>query len=179
MPLYSPSTGALTPIGAYTFSGSEATYTFSSIPSGYSHLRLIMVARSQVVAASANVSLQINGDTGTNYNRERIQGAHSTLASVGSITSANIAFAAIPGSTAPAGDCGVAEVLIPMYAGTTFNKQIIAPGSNREGTTTAGQVATFTGGTWLNTAAITSLRVFESASSNFTAGSTVSLYGIS
>jgi hypothetical protein len=116
-----------------------------------------VLARTSQAVVTSSALLEINGDTGTNYDFERVRGANVTLAGFGAVAQAgpNIE---VPGNNSDAGAVGVIVFTIPGYAQTTFHKvadwRAFAPED------TVGNLIVGSGGfRWRNTAAITQLTV--------------------
>jgi len=151
---------------------SGTTVTFSSIPSTYQHLQI----RFTHITASPNgaqLRLQINSDTGSNYSRHKLQGNGTTASATGA---ASQTFMYI-GSDGVGSDSSYAVVGITDlhdYKSTTKNKTMRSlVGIDKNG---SGDIAMWSG-SWLNTNAITSLTI-TSDGANFASGSSFALYGI-
>ena len=69
-------------IATFNLSSSQATISFTSIPSTYSHLQIRMITRDNAAQSGSQSQMQMNGDTSTNYNWHAVQGNGSS-ASVG------------------------------------------------------------------------------------------------
>lgn len=160
-----------------TVSGSAAaTVTFSGIPQTFSNLKLLVNARGGSTAGP-NIALQFNTDTGAHYTYSlqlsstgagffSTQAASATLGLIGNLTL----------STATAGQAGSADVTIYSYAGTTFAKNYSSYAVSVPTASTSELLLVV--GSWLSTAAITSITILEQAGNTFAVGSTFSLYGI-
>lgn len=152
--------------------GSQATVSFPSIPGTYESLNLVLVCRGTAASNEVNLRMQFNGDTGTNYNWV----GKNRFGDVTGTASAFIRCGSMPGSTAVANTPAAGEIYIPGYARTLFNKaSTFAEGQS--GSATADTYFNFDFGTWLSTAAITSILLFP-ASGNFVDGSSFALYGM-
>lgn len=161
-----------------TANPSTSPVTFSSIPAGFSSLRLIGFGRSSLAGTTAdNITLQFNGDTGANY---EVQNQFST----GSSPSASQATGATSAQCAQLNAAGAVanypasfDILIPGYANTTFNKTFHSHYTEH---TLGSGVANFydvtLSGAWASTAAINRIDMLTSA--NWVSGSQVRLYGI-
>jgi hypothetical protein len=155
-----------TPIATTTLSSAAASYTFSSISGSYTDLVLIAVGTG---SALGNVSLRFNGDTGTNYSRTKIEG-NGTSASSARVSNY---------TTIPLGDFDTSQIAshivnIQNYSNTTTNKTVLGRWNNNAGTyASLGATVSL----WRNTAAITSIIVFNDAG-NLSSGSTFTLYGV-
>ena len=155
------------PIATTTLGSSAASYTFSSIPSTYTDLRLVI--NGLQTGTSGNPYITLNSDTGTNYSITVLSGNGTNATSARSSSAAFIY-------------CGIkAEVRNTMifmsttdlmnYSNTTTNKTVITRAANASFGTDA------IVGLWRNTAAITSITVDLDAG-NWNTGSTFTLYGI-
>ena len=152
-----------TPIATTTLGSAAASYTFSSIPSTYTDLVLIVQGTS--TASGVAVNVQYNSDTGSNYSKTMMYGNGSAA---GSQRNSNATSAGIGSMYSTMGQI-IAN--IQNYANsTTYKTSISRFGSTGDNT------AAFVG-LWRNTAAITSVTV-TTDSSTFTANSTFTLYGI-
>lgn len=168
------------PAGAYELISTQlittntASVTFSSIPATYKHLQIRMIARSTSAGnRQENCFMQFNSDTTSSNYRY-----HSLLAdgsSVVSFTSTSLFLNEINGNADTTGSFAPKIIDILDYAVTTKNTTI----RNFNGKDSAGpeKRIVLTSGLWMNTAAITSLRIFPSDTS-FITGSRFSLYGI-
>ena len=81
-----PAGNTYEPIATTTLTATNSTVTFSSIPSIYTDLVLIVNS----LGTGAYYSIQVNGDTGTNYSRTRINGNGSTVTSARNASASDI-----------------------------------------------------------------------------------------
>ena len=155
-----------TPIASTTLTAAAASYTFSSIPSTYTDLLIIAVGNS---TAAADLWMQVNGDTGSNYSTTQLSGTGTSALSQRSAnrTNFNINFNAYMSTTVAANYI----IQLQNYSNTTTNKTILARSSN------ANQGVDATVGLWRSTAAITSITLLNNGST-FASGSTFVLYGV-
>jgi len=165
--------GAVALLGTVTTAGSQTSVTFSSISGSYTHLRIIGAGRSARSAVADNVMIQFNSDTTAgNYGAQQVQGNNSTASAVANPVSNNYCFD-VAGATATANQSGTFDVLIPMYASTTFIKAW---------QTTNGipgfPIVKVVSGRWNVTTAITSITFVQFTGAAFVNGSVFSLYGI-
>lgn len=165
--------GDLVKIAEVVTTGSQATVTFSSIPSTYRDLEMRLSGRGTASATDVEVRIRFNSDTGSNYDslRENRFG-NSNAASVGYIGPCSL-----PAATAPASASTVATMSIPNYKGSTFQKSMTCISTAKTGNTVSGIFIQSGGGFWRNTAAITQIDLALS-SGNWVDGSVVSLYGL-
>jgi hypothetical protein len=148
-----------------------ATYTFSSIPSTYTDLKVVMSVRGTAANVGNSQFLSINGSSGsTNFGGRFLQGDGATAYSgtntyyIGDSTNAS----------ATANTFSNIEVYFPNYTGSN-NKSYSMDGTTENNASTA--YVTFHAGQWTQTAAITSLG-FSQASGNYAQYTTFYLYGI-
>jgi hypothetical protein len=155
-------------------SGGSSSVDFTSIPAGYSHLQVRGIARGTTADTAVLLRIQLNADTGNNYARHNITGdgssvlvandASQPVGGVGNIAAAN-ATASIFGSV-------VLDIL--DYANTNKYKTIRSlAGNDRNGSGVVGLFSSL----WMNTNAITSIKLFPAAA-NFAQHSSFALYGI-
>lgn len=154
------------------------TVSFTSISGSYSHLKIVGGGASTVVANNTSLALQLNGDSGANYEWQRHYAAGTGGGNASeSLTPTSIEIGAVTGSTGIASDAGSFEVLIPNYAGSTFKKNLISHSLLRTATSSGGVLLFNYDGWWNNTAAITRVDIFV-GSGNWVSGSKISLYGL-
>ena len=160
-------TGTYTLIASNTLGSSAASVTFSSIPSTYTDLVLV-VNGYQVTTGYFDIQVG-NGsvDTAGNYSHTRLIGYSGGVLSDRSSNVSNFVQPTI--GTAERG-----TVLINFldYANTTTYKTAIH--RNNEGGLGVGVEV----GLWRSTAAINQIKISGGSGSNFASGSTFKLYGI-
>lgn len=152
-----------TPIQTYSASGSQNSITFSSIPSTYTDLVIISAGNT----ASLTTVIRFNGDTGTNYSRTILRGNGTTA---DSIRQTNQEFITLDGSYSQPGQNFIINIM--NYSNSTTYKTALTRSNN------AGAGLDQGVGMWRNTAAITSVEVRNSGATNYTTGTTFTLYGI-
>jgi hypothetical protein len=153
-----------------TLTVAAASIEFTSIPQTFTDLVLVVSARSSRAASVDNMNFQFNNVT-TGYTSRRLYGSGSSATSG---TDTSIYFDA-PAASATANTFGSAFIYIPNYTGST-NKSVSNDNVTENNATLAYQ--TIMAGLWSNTAAITSIKLLSLTSSNYTIGSTASLYGV-
>ena len=163
------------PIATSTLGSAASTITFSSIPSSYTDIRLILVGTISV--NNKGVGLRLNNDTGSNYSLISLVGNGST-ASAGIITDFDYGW-----GTYNMGLSSTVPELITLdffnYAGSTF-KTFLGTGSGDRNSGDTNSRVERNVQLWRSTSAITSitLSAYTSGSANFNAGTTATLYGI-
>lgn len=157
--------------------GAVANVTFSSIPGTYRNLFVEWQARGDTAATSTNLWLQLNADTGSNYDYldENISGTN-TVGGGASAGAALIQLGDMCAASAPASTPSGGRIEIPNYAGTTFHKTVNGRSSAKLVAAAASIYTHMTSGWWRSTAAVTSIKLYPAAG-NFIAGSSFQLYG--
>jgi hypothetical protein len=150
-------------IATQTLGSAVTNVTFSSIPSTYTDLVVIVAG---TTAATDTLAFQFNGDTGTNYSDTALKGNGST-ASSDRRTGQTLGYFGTPSTSE-----SVVIGQIMNYANTTTFKTSIGRGS------AANQQVESRVTLWRSTAAITSIKILTGGASNINIGTTFSLYGI-
>jgi len=162
-------TQTYTPIATYTIPSAAASYTFTSIPSTYTDLVLIISATA--TTGADDLLLQFNGDTASNYSETILTGTGSAASSTRFSTQTAILldYNGVLNTT-----INNRIVHIMNYSNATTFKTVLTRANN----SSTGLDAIV--GLWRKTPeAITSITVKNTGtSSNFTVGSTLTLYGI-
>jgi hypothetical protein len=156
-------------------SGGASNVEFTSIPGTYTHLQIRVTSLSDVdtSAGGANIHLQCNSDTGSNYAWHELYGTGAS-ASAGAGTSQTYIKT---GYTADNDTyyTGASVIDILDYANTNKYKTVRAlAGSDING---SGGYILFRSGVWMNTNAITSIKL-TNQSGNLKQYSSFALYGI-
>lgn len=161
-----PAGSTYSTIATTTLGSAAASYTFSSIPSTYTDLVLI-VSATLTSGGAANNYLRFNGDTGSNYSATVLYGTGSVTGSYRSTNnSTGIIFDDVT-STEPNTDV----VNIMNYSNTSTFKTTITRSSP---VNSAVQTSV---GLWRSTAAINSVTI-ANPSTTLAIGTTLTLYGI-
>lgn len=156
--------------------GGASSISFTSIPSTYTDLKVVLSARSSTSTNRfGSLGLRFNSAT-TNYSDKDIYGNGATAASQSNVYTASgyLYLGEVPSSTATASTFGNVEVYIPNYTGATY-KSISVDSVQEDNQTTA--YATLVAGLWSSTAAITQIDLYA-ITYNFLQYSTAYLYGI-
>lgn len=153
-------------IATQTLGSATSTVTFSSIPSTYTDLVAVFQGGS---STDANIRMQVNGDTTSNYSWTQLGGNGSSAGSFRNSSDTSW----LMNRYAYLSNNLNANFLFNFmnYSNTTTNKTVI----NRSNSAANGTDTTV--GLWRSTAAITSI-TFSLSGGNYITGSTFSLYGI-
>ena len=162
-------------IATYTVgSGGIATVSFTNIPQNYTDLVIkASVRNTRSGAAEAELRWTVNGSE-LSYSNRLLQ-SNGTSASAGTTGTTYFYSGEIDASTATANTFGNAEIYIPNYSGSSY-KTVSADTVSENNATSA--YVTATAGLWSNTAPITSINFYYSASGIWAQYSTFHLYGI-
>jgi len=153
--------------------GGSTSFDFTSIPSTYTDLCIILSSRGASGGAT-DVLIEFNSDaTGSNYSAKQLQGNGASAASSGGAGNQS---ATSTGSTDTASTFANSSIYIPNYAGST-NKSFASDSVTENNATTA--YATLRASIWNNTAAITAIKLKNANAANFAQYSTAYLYGVS
>ncbi|HYT41541.1 MAG TPA: hypothetical protein VEP90_04305 [Methylomirabilota bacterium] len=147
---------------------SGTTITFSSIPSVYSHLLLMMDIVSELAATIDTLRIRFNSDSGANYNNTGIY-------SLGGTVTENMTFGDtfgllgnINGFNSPASRNSRVWVFIPDYANTNFMKNFIScSAASGASANAASNYTDNKGGIWLSTAAINTITLSNAGAAVF------------
>lgn len=155
-----------TPIATSTLGSAAASYTFTSIPSTYTDLIVVVSGNG---AVNTGIMLQFNGAT-TNYSLTQL-GGNGTVASSARRTSQSFMNITYSGYFTTSGQSMVFANIM-NYANTSTYKSVIVRSGNAANGTDA------IAGLWSSTSAITSVLIGNDGSGNIAAGTTFTLYGI-
>jgi len=154
-------------------SGGAANIEFTSIPGTYTDLLLKVSGRS--TEDNTITKIQFNNDTSvSNYSQRRLYGSGSSATSDSSTSLGYFSPIGLTKSSYTASTFSNVEIYIPNYAGS-INKSVSIDAVTENNATES--FATFTAGLWLQTSAITSIKILPN-STNIAQYSTATLYGI-
>jgi len=159
------STNSYESIATTTLSSATATVTFSSIPQTYTHLQL----RIMLPSSGDEPAMRFNSDTGNNYNRHGLYANGSTISSYGDV-GANYMGLSVGSANV---NCMVTDIL--EYTNTNKFKVSRTLAGHDD---SASRTIALRTNAWRNTAAITTITLTETNSSNFPQYSSFALYGI-
>jgi hypothetical protein len=152
------------PIATYTAPSTISDYTFTSIPSTYTDL--IVVINGTMNTSENSLAMRFNGDTTTNYSTTAVYGTGASAASL-RFTSDNKMYVGRMGST----NNSTSIFQIQNYSNTTTNKTVLSRGNSPS-------IVMATVALWRSTAAITSIYIADYGANSFLSGTTFTLYGI-
>ncbi len=160
-------------IATTTLGSSAADITFSGIGSGYTDIKLVLVARSNNTgSAREDLYIRFNSDTGSNYSTTILYGQDGSIGTFRQSNQSRInAYTGLPGTS---GQFSLTMVDIFSYAGSTFKTCLVSV--NNDQNTVGGEVNAQVG-LYRSTSAITSITVLPQTNS-FDTGTTATLYGI-
>lgn len=159
------------PIASTTLGSDTASVTFSGIAADWTDLVLVTSCRSSRAAASDDIYVQFNGDTGSNYSRTYVYGNGSSALSGRGSNVTKFYWAYVPANSATAGVYSADVLHIMSYANTNVYKTGLSLTSD------AGVLVQRQVGLWRSTSAITSIFI-DADAGDLKAGSTFSLFGI-
>ena len=163
--VYSPPVSTYVALATVTLDSTDASITFSSIPATYRDLILVV---SMKVETSVEPKLRFNDDTGSNYSMVQMAGNGSaTLSNSGTTNYGWIT----PNSSPSTTTFTAYKAQIMDYSATDKQKTWLSRFDPDNGYVNA------LANRWANTNAINQIEIFVS-SSNFSTGSTFSLFGI-
>ena len=167
--------GAVVPIAYAVANGTSSAISFTNIPQNYQDLFLVINARSAYSSATAQVYTYLNSDGSALYSRSRLYGNGSAATSDRTSNDTAAYIAEIPGASATSGIFGSGVMHILNYANTsTFKTVLIRSAVDLNG---SGFTHLWVN-TYRSTNAIRGFDIFNSSASNFTSGTTATLYGI-
>ena len=156
-------------------SGGASSIDFTSIPSTYTDLNLLITARTNRASDSDFLKMTFNGST-SGVTGKYLTGNGTSALSGSQASTAYIDVNRVNANTSTASTFGNISVYIPNYAGST-NKSVSYDGVNENNGTDA---YTWMGAyVWSNTAAISSIKLEPGIGTTINQYSTAYLYGIS
>jgi len=155
--------------------GGTAAITFSSIPSTYDDLWLLLSLRVDTATTNSTYRLRFNSDTGSNYSDTTVRGTNSTITSFRQTSQTAIQAISTPG-TSTTSTWNSVWIYVPNYRNTTNNKTVLIDCANAQNSTTS-YIAQFSAGLWRSTAAVDTITISQ-AVYNSVQYSTATLYGV-
>jgi hypothetical protein len=150
----------------------QASIEFTSIPGTYTDLLIKISSRDDRAGVTATgINLSFNGST-SNFTYRVLEGNGATVASANGSTSLSAISTSASATSNTFSNC---EIYIPNYAGS--NNKSFSSDSTIENNGTTSFIDLFAS-LWSQTAAITSITLTPTVTSNFVQYSTATLYGI-
>lgn len=168
--------GALTRIAQVVLAAPAASIAFATIPNTYENLILQIVGAMSGAVGGEVVGIQLNGDTGGNYDWYLMRSNVGGTGATGGAGSTSARCMWLPGSSAQALSSGSAALRLNAYARAVLRKTIMSTNTSPEGTDGTAYDGFYGGGQWRSTAAITDI-LLTPANGNFVVGSVATLYG--
>lgn len=165
-------TSTYTPLANLTLTSGQTSVTFSSISQAYRDLVLVINWQNSGLGSAGR--LEINSNTGSNYNGVWMNGWSTSTVNSG--FESNSTSARIAGASYGPVDVfsNIATLHFLDYSATDKHKTILS----RYGTGTTGGEVQATASRFASTSAITTIKFFDVVGQTFTSGSTFTLYGI-
>ena len=165
------------------FGASDTEWEETGISGSYDHLYLVASLRSDRATNYDTLALQLNGETGTDYEYTRLyaDGSSSNAVKAAGVTgAAYIHCYDITGATNTADTFANFTCWIPHYSNTANYKQVYGKTARSTDSTVQyyWNLALTAGLMSADTAAITEMRLDPTTGPNFVQYSTVTLYGI-
>lgn len=153
-------------------SGGATDIQFTSIPSTYTDLVILLSLRSARVDTDDTIRIDFNSFASTSLSSRRLEGNGASASST--TDASNISFRTLAANQF-ASTFGNTIIYIPNYADSN-NKRVSIDNVTENNATTAW--ASLSGGIWSSSSAITAIKIFSANSANFAQYSTATLYGI-
>ncbi len=156
-----------TPIATTTFGSAASSYTFSSIPSTYTDLQLVIYVPTNSV--NDDLYMQVNSDTGTNYSATWLRGNGTAASSARNTAASGARLTDLSSPQTTTSNTSIVQLM--NYSNATTYKTFMNRGNNA-----ATGVDAFVC-LWRSTAAINTIKIYP-ASGSMAIGTTLTLYGI-
>jgi hypothetical protein len=163
-------------IATTTLTSNQTTITFTSIPSGYKHLQIRSIAKTDRADTDDVILMQFNSDTAANYSSHILRGNGSVAIAGGTANASNIALGYAATGNSGATNMFAASVVDILDYGDT-NKYKTTRTLNGMDLNGSGWIY-LQSGNWRSTSAITSITLNRQYGSNFTQYTQFALYGI-
>lgn len=155
-------------------SAGASSINFTSIPSGYTDLKLVLSLRGSDANNYVNSRISFNGST-SGYSSKLLYGTGSGTGSLNNSVTTAVDYSAYgTGSIATANTFGNTEIYIPNYTSSN-NKSLSVDQVSENNATTV--ITALTAGLWSNSAAINQVTITPSVGT-FAQYTTATLYGI-
>jgi len=159
-----------TPIATATIASDGQGWDFTSIPSTYTDLRLVIYGRGTYASTTFGGYGRLNNDSGTNYSYTRLF-SDGTAQSQRNNNTDTFQVGELPSANATTNIFGQSVIDILNYSNTTTYKTLLVR------TSTPGYTFTYVN-LWRSTAAINRITFGTAGLNNMKTGSVATLYGI-
>jgi len=156
----------------------QGVIEFTNISQDYSHLEMYVSGRTLRNDYDEFICLLINGDTGSNYDHQRIYGTGTSPADSDQIGQTRGFIGWYPAAKVTLTLHGYSVLHFINYAGTTGNKVILAETSSKKGITSGDMYIVYVANYWRSSSAITKIKLYGLYTTNFMVGAQATLYGI-
>jgi hypothetical protein len=179
-----PVTSTFTQIGHTGLSGNQASVSFLDLNLNYTDLYLIVNARTDYASPKDQLLIQMNLDTtaanySSGYNIYDGTNASGNWYGTRTITTSGIKFPGLTGANATGTLGGALEIDFINFSSSTRYKTVIGEGGMSELNATSPNVTVGSfAGSWMSLSACTSITLKPFGGSNFTSGSSFTLYGV-
>lgn len=166
-------------IAPQVLAGPAAIITFTDIPQGYRHLKVIAHLRTSRAAELDAVNVRFNADSGSNYDRQLITATGTTVTNSVVRASSILQVGAVEADSSRADNFSPVMMDITEYSNTSMEKWLQARSVVFGDTSAdADMFIQFFTGRWRSTAAITEVSLIPNVGPNFVSGCVVQLYGV-
>jgi hypothetical protein len=156
-------------------SGGATTITFSSIPQGYTDLKIFVSARGTGSFSETGFTLTFNGDSSSNYSNTRVEGSGSSASSGNASNATSLFVGNLVGTTGTANTFASNDIYVPNYTGSNYKSVLFDYAPENNGTANYAGVGA---GLYRSTSAITSITFGPGSGTAFAQYSTFSIYGV-
>jgi hypothetical protein len=163
------------PIAYNQLTTTATSFTISSIPATYSHLRIYTSVKTSRSAFIDPLLLRFNGDSGSNYSYSLTEGEAPTTFAGASAQSQTSAYWGRGAGASNGLLRGVGVIDIYNYANTNIKKTFNSVGGIDYGS--GGNIVASIGA-WESTAAISSITIIPAVGPNLVAGTVFQIFGI-
>ena len=169
----------LTLITSVALSASQSNITFSSIPSTYSDLRVILSVRTDSSLATEQLYIRFNGATSGYTAKQLYANGSSIYSDILNVSGGYMSLVNIQTAGQTSNIFSSTDIYIPSYANTSYTKLYLGQSSTEALSGATSALQGMGAGRLNSTSAITSIAFTNQDSANFISGSNAYLYGIS
>ena len=163
------------PIATTLLGSTASSVIFSNIPQGYKHLQIRVFNKTNRADQNDAMQIQLNSDTGSNYNNHHLYGDGSA-ANAGAVDTpgSGLLVWLIAGNNSTNAWAGTIVDLLDYTNTNKFKTMRALTGYDNNGNGIVG----ISSGAWRNTASITAIELKPRYGTSFNTNSRFSLYGI-